>query len=325
MSTKNSTAQQRARKHQQKIDGGLEAKLPKLPYFKLFMAPVIWGGALVAGRVISAELPSFTTTCIRFFIASLFMVPALYLKEKRFPRPTKQDAGWILLLSLTGMVFFNYFLFSGLRTVTAVRSSVMIAFTPSVVAVLSYLLFREKIHKTAGFGIILAFIGAILTITNGDIAAVIEAGFAQGDLFLIGCVIMWALYSIIAKFAMKNLSPLSVLTYGSVLGVLLLIPFTFLEDGWARLPNLSPAAYWSLLYVSIGAAGIAYLWYYEGIKAVGSSRASVFLNMEPVAAIFLGILLLGEEMSGIIAAGALLVLTGLFLTNRRKSEAAKSS
>jgi len=72
-----------------------------------------------------------------------------------------------------------------------------------------------------------------------------------------------------------------------------------------------------MLFLSIGAAGIAYLWYYEGIAHVGSSKASVFLNMEPVAAIAIGVILLGEELTIAVAIGALLVIGGLFLTNHK--------
>lgn len=288
-----------------------------IPMIKLFMAPVIWGGALAAGRIVSAELPAFTTSCIRFFIASLFMVPALYFKEKRFPKPTKHDLLWIISLSIVGVVIFNVLLFTSLKTITAVRSSVLLAFTPVVVALVARILFKERITLLISTGIVLATIGAILTITEGDIAGVVASGLAIGDIYMLGAVLAWAAYSIIIKQAMSRLSPLALLTYGSITGVLILLPITFLEQAWTLVPTLSTAALWSLLYLSIGAAGLAYLWYYEGIAVVGSSKASVFLNVEPVAAIALGVLLLGEELSLIVTIGAILVITGLFFTNHR--------
>ncbi|HLW22355.1 MAG TPA: DMT family transporter [Sphaerochaetaceae bacterium] len=289
----------------------------KLPMIKLFMAPVIWGGALAAGRIVSAELPAFTTSFIRFLIASLFMVPALYLKEKHFPKPTKHDLLWIGSLSIVGVVIFNVLLFTSLETITAVRSSVLLAFTPVVVAIVARILFKEKLTLLIMAGIVLATIGAVLTITNGDIAGVIASGLAIGDIYMLGAVLAWAAYSIIIKQAMSRLSPLALLTYGSVTGVLILFPITLMEQAWSQVPTLSGAAIWSLLYLSIGAAGLAYLWYYEGIAKVGSSKASVFLNVEPVAAIALGVLLLGEELSLIITIGAILVISGLVLTNHR--------
>lgn len=289
----------------------------RIAMIKLFLAPVIWGGALSAGRIVSAELPAFTTSCVRFIIASLLMFPALKLKEKRFPKPTGKDLLWIFLLSLVGVVMFNAFLFTSLKTITAVRSSVMLAFTPALVTVVAFFLFKEPIKITTILGILSATIGAVLTITNGNFREVLRSGIAIGDIYMLGAVCAWAAYSILIKYAMKRLSPLALLAYGSAMGVLILIPLTIIEGSWSAVLQLSPQAIWSMIYLSFGAAGLAYLWYYEGIAVVGSSKASVFLNMEPVAAIFLGVLVLGEKLTMVIAIGALLVIGGLFLTNHK--------
>lgn len=301
-----------------RIDALPQTASLRLSMVKLFLAPVIWGGALTAGRIVSAELPAFTTSCIRFIIAGLLMFPALYLKEKRFPKPSRKDLLWIFLLSLVGVVMFNALLFTSLKTITAVRSSVMLAFPPAVVTVVAFFLFKERLSAMIIMGTFSATIGAILTITNGDISGVVRSGLAVGDLYMLGAVLAWAAYSIIIKFAMSRLSPLALLAYGAAMGVGILIPLTIIEGGWALVPALSTKAIWSILYLSIGAAGLAYLWYYEGIAVVGSSKASVFLNVEPVAAIFLGVLVLGEELSLVVALGAILVIGGLFLTNYKR-------
>lgn len=290
----------------------------QIHYVKLFLAPVLWGGALVAGRVIANELPPLTITFLRFLCVSAFLLPVLYIKNRGFPRPTRKAALLLVLLSITGVLMFNYFLFSGLQTVTAARSSVIISFTPAFVALVSGLFFRERITPIMALGICAAFIGAVITITEGKLEVILRGGISVGDLFLLGCVLTWTVYSITAKYAMQDLTPLTVLTYGSVTGSVLLIPFAFSGGGLAGL-SAQPIETWlSLLYLSIGAAGIAYLFYYEGIKAVGASRASIFLNLEPAAAITLGILLLDEQLTLPVTLGAILVIGGLFLTNYRK-------
>lgn len=290
----------------------------QIHYIKLFLAPVLWGGALVAGRVVAVNLPPFTTTFIRFSAVSLFLVPVLYFRRGSFPRPSKKAAILLVALSFTGVLLFNFFLFSGLRTVTAVRSSVIIAFTPAVVALVSGLFFREKIRPLMGLGILAAFIGAVITITEGELQLIFSRALSVGDLFLLGCVFTWTIYSITAKYAMAELAPLTVLTYGSVIGAVLLIPFALTEGALVDLGSQPPETWISLLYLSIGAAGIAYLFYYEGIQAVGASRSAIFLNLEPVAAISLGMLILDEELSLAVALGAVLVIGGLFLTNYQK-------
>lgn len=295
----------------------------KLHYVKLFFAPVLWGGALVAGRVVAPNLPPFTTAFLRFLAVSLFLLPFLYAREGEFPRLSRRSALLLMLLSFTGVMMFNYFLFSGLRTVTAVRSAVFIAFTPSVVALVSALFFRERVNLLMGIGIVAAFVGAVVTITDGNIGMVLSKAVSTGDLFLLGCVLMWTVYSITAKFAMGEMAPFTLLTYGSLLGSLFMSPFVLWEGAIFSLHTQPPETWFGLLYLSVGAAGIAYLWYYEGIKAVGASRAAIFLNLEPVAAMLLGIVILNEQVTLPVLIGAVLVISGLLLTNYPRRTPAK--
>ena len=294
--------------------------LIKKHYIKLFLAPVLWGGALVGGRIIAGNLPPFTITLLRFIIVSLFSLPILYFKNGRLPIPSCKAVFHLMVLGLSGVLMFNFFLFSGLRTVSAIRSSIFISVSPFVVLLSSGLVFHEKITKQSLTGIILGFSGAIITITNGNISLLYSKGISAGDLFLVGCIFSWTIYSISAKYALVHLTPLTMLAYSSVLGVVFLIPFA-LKEGVLSTLGTQPSSTWlSLLYLSIGASGLAHIFYYQGIKAVGTSRSAIFLNLEPVAAISLSIIILGETLSYSLLTGAVLVISGLLLTNYKKME-----
>lgn len=293
---------------------GMMGYTMRIHYIKLFFAAVIWGGALVAGRVIAGNLPPFTITFLRFSLVSLFLLPLLYLRTGHLPRPSVKGTLLVVLVSLSGVVAFNYFMFAGLRTVTAVRSSVIIAFTPAVVALAAGLFFGERLTLLKILGFLSALLGALVTITDGRLLLLFSQSPSVGDLFLLGCVFTWAVYSFSTKFALRHLSPLAVLTYASVLGAVLLLPPALAEGALGSLAGRPPAIWFSLIYLSLGAAGLAYLWYYEGIEAVGASGSVIFLNLEPVSAILLGVLILGEQLTLPVVTGAALVLTGLVLT-----------
>jgi drug/metabolite transporter (DMT)-like permease len=287
-----------------------------LSYIKLALGPILWGGALVAGRVVSADLPPLTITWVRFALVSIMLLPVVRLRAGRLPRPSRGDLLALLMLSVTGVVMFNLFLFSGLRTVTAVRSSVILSLSPSVVALVLVTLFGERAGWNTVLGIIVAFVGAVVTITNGDPARVLAGGISVGDLFLLGCVLSWSAYTIIARYAMRNLSSLTVLAYSSVIGTLLLTPVAARADVVTEFASASLPTWLAFAYLVFGAAGLAYLMYYEGIREVGPNRAAVFINLEPVTAILLGVGLLGEGLSAPLLIGAALVILGLYLVNR---------
>ena len=285
-------------------------------YIKLVLAPILWGGALVAGRVVAADLSPLTITWIRFLLVSVFLLPVLRLFEGRFPRPKRRDWFLLILLGLTGVVLFNLLLFAGLKTVTAVRSSVLIALGPAVTAIAMMTFFREPARWNALVGIATAFVGAVITITNGHPGRLLAGGISIGDGYLLCCVLSWAAYTILARPAMQVLSPLAVLAYSSLIGTILLTPFALHGGIVASLAGFSWITWGCLLYLSFGAAGLAYLWYYMGVRDVGPSRAAVFINLEPVSAILLGVLLLGETLTWPVLVGGALVISGLYLVNR---------
>ncbi|MFP3959572.1 MAG: DMT family transporter [Spirochaetaceae bacterium] len=286
-------------------------------------APVLWGAALVAGRVVSADLPPITITWIRFVLVSLVLLPMLKFREGRLPRPRRGETVALLLLAITGVVLFNLFLFSGLQTVTAVRSSVILALSPSVVALALMVLFGERAGWNAALGIAVAFVGVIVTITDGRPALVLAGGVSIGDLYLLGSVLSWSAYTIIARYAIRNLSSQAVLSYSSIMGAVLLTPIALRGDIVAELAAAPPVVWAALLYLIVGAAGIGYFMYYEGIREVGPNRAAVFLNLEPISAILLGVVLLGEGLSTPVLLGAGLVICGLYLVNRPAGRNAK--
>lgn len=287
-----------------------------LSYIKITLAPVLWGGSLVAGRFIANELPAITITWVRFSIVAVVLLPALRIIEGRLHKPSVRGTVLLLALTTTGILLFNVFLFSGLQSVTATRSSVIIAFAPSAVALILFLAFHEPLRTSGSIGIALAFIGAAITITEGDPARALSGGIGVGDLFLLGCVVSWAVYTILARYAMREMTALTVLTYSSVLGALLLSPLVLVRSGFTAVTALSLGTWGAVLYLSVGAAGIAYLFYYQAIRDIGANEAAVFLNLEPVSAIVLGVFLLGESLTTPVLFGGTLVIAGLYLVNR---------
>ena len=287
-----------------------------ISYIKLALVPIIWGGALVAGRVVAADLPPLTITWIRFLLVSLYLLPALRLFEGRLPLPKRRDWILLVLLSLTGVVLFNLFLFSGLQTVTAVRSGVVISLTPAAIAAALILFYKEPAPLNTIVGIAVAFLGALVAITDGDPGKALAGGVSAGDGYLLGCVLSWTAYTLLARPVLRNISGLTTLTYTSIIGTILLTPFAAKGEIVATLLESSWPTWAGLLYLSFGAAGLAYLWYYAGIRDVGPGKAAVFLNLEPVSAIVFGALLLGERLTWPVLTGAAMVLTGLYLVNR---------
>lgn len=234
------------------------------------------------------------------------MVP----KESRIP---------VVIAGLSGIALFNIFLFSGLQMVSAGRSSVIIASTPAVVALVSLVMREERHSPLFILSIVMAFLGASIVIAEGNPLSLLGKLPGRGDLLILGCVASWTVYSFAGKAVLKQLSPLTAIFYSSLIGAMILAIPAILEGRFHLLTEVGFAPWANLIYISLGAAGLAHVSYYYGIREVGPSRSAIFMNLEPVSAILLGAILLEESLSASLLIGTILVLAGVsFSTLVRK-------
>ncbi|RKX74791.1 MAG: EamA/RhaT family transporter [Spirochaetes bacterium] len=286
------------------------------PYLKISMVPLLFGIAIVSGRVIAMEIPPFTAAFLRFSFAAVSLILIVVKRNGRIPLPELRQLVVLLMVSITGVVLFNYCLFSGLKTITASRAAVILALIPTVVTLFSVILFKEQASFLLIFGVIFAFAGAVIVITGGRAAQIVKQGINSGDLFILGGVLCWATYTLLGKAAMKDVSALLAITYSCIFGALLLFIPAYLETRFLSLFDYSLKAWLNLLNMGVVGVAFAHVLYYEGVKDLGNSKAAIFINLESVSAIFFGVIFLGEEITLPFAIGTLLVLIGVFLTSR---------
>ncbi len=287
-----------------------------LTYLKLLATMALWGGTFVAGRMLAGVVPPFAAAFLRFAIAGLLLLALLYHYERRLPPLSRRQLGAVVLLGLTGVFGYNVAFFTGLQSVAAGRAALIIALNPVGITLLSALFGGEPLRPLRSLGVVISLCGAVLVISNGRLAALVSGGIGRGELALLGCVLCWALYSVIGRRAMYSLEPLTAVTYSALAGALLLAPAALAGGVLSRAPGYPPAAWGSLVYLAVGGTVIGFLWYYQAIRAIGAVRAGVFINFVPVCGLLLGYLLLDEPLTPSLLQGGALVIAGAWLTNR---------
>ena len=286
-----------------------------ITYVKLLLMAVFWGGTFIAGRVIGSDVEPFSAAFVRFVFASVMLLLLTWRVEGRLPPIRREQMIPIILLGMTGVFAYNAFFFKGLQTVSAGRASVIVATNPILITILSALLFKERLTLTKATGILISVTGAIFVISRGNPSDVLTGTLGWGELFTFGCVLSWVSYSLIGKAVMADLSPLVSVAYSSVAGTVALLFPAYLE-GVTRDINHYPISSWlALLYLAFFGTVLGFQWYYQGIKAIGPSKASIFINFVPISAVVLAFLVLGEPVTPSLVAGVILVSTGVYLTN----------
>ncbi len=291
-------------------------------YAKLFLTAVFWGGTFIAGRILAQEVAPWSGSFLRFLVASVCMVPLVWHFEGRLQRLRKKQLFVVFLSGMTGVFLYNVFFLTGLQTVQAGRASVIVASNPVLISLFAALLFRgERMTLLKAIGVVLSVTGAVYVITRGSPSTLLEGAIGRGELLIFGCVASWVSYSLIGKVVMRDVQPVSAVTYACLIGSAALLPPALVEGMAANLGGYSLAAWVSIVYLGFFGTCLGFIWYYEGIREIGPSKAGVFINFVPISAVIMSYFLLGEPVDLSLLAGGALVLSGIYLTNRSAGDA----
>jgi len=284
--------------------------------FYLSMAAIFWGGTFVAGRLLIVEIDAYSAAFLRFSMASTLLLPLLYHREGRLQRLSGRQFIAVLLLGLSGIYAYNIFFFSGLITVEAGRASLIIAANPVFIALLSWLFFGESLTPRKAVGILLSVIGAMWVIAKGNLTELLSGDVGVGELFLLGCVASWVVYTLVGKRVLSGMSPLAAVAYSCLFGALALF-FPAQQHGlFETVVQLSTGAWLNLLYLAIFGTVLGFVWFYRGVKEIGAAKAGQFINLVPVSGVFFGAFFLDEALTVSLLLGGALILSGLWMTNR---------
>ncbi|MCW8860616.1 MAG: DMT family transporter [Deltaproteobacteria bacterium] len=285
-------------------------------YLKLLLMATFWGGTFIAGRLLAGEVSPFSAAFLRFSIASLVLV---FLTLRSYGKlPAIKSGQWLplVLLGLSGIFAYNAFFFKGLELIEAGRAAVIIANNPIFIGLFATLIFKEKLNFQKVLGIILSIFGAVIVITHGHPTMLLLEGIGKGELYIFGSVASWVTYSLVGRAALKGFSPLVAVTYSAVIGTILLFPFACVEGLLQNIQTYSIISWASLFYLGLFGTVLGFVWYYQGIKKIGSTRAGQFINFVPVSAVLLSVWILDEPLTLSLLFGLLFVSGGVYLTNR---------
>ena len=292
--------------------------LPARIYGKLVLMAVFWGGTYIAGRIATAEMAPPAAALWRYLIASVALLGVAVLLEGGLPRLSGQQWLGVTLLGATGVALFNLCFMYGLARVSASRASLIVALNPAATLIGAALFLREPLTRNKSVGIVVALVGVSVVLGHGDPRALVTGSVSVGDILLFGCPVAWAAYALLGQRILRGLSPVAATTYAALIGTAMLaVVAAFTGD--LGIPGVSWRAWAAVGFIGVFGTAWAFVWFYEGVRAIGPARAAVFINLVPVAAITLGVLLLGEPLELSMLVGGALVVAGIWILNRPQS------
>ncbi|NHN30583.1 DMT family transporter [Paenibacillus agricola] len=288
------------------------------PYLLLIVATCLWGGNFVVGKVLVADIPPILLATLRWCIALIAITP-LYVKEAWKHRRLFIEKWKVLLfLSLTGVAGFNTLVYIAVQYTSSINAAVMNAATPILIIMATWMMLRERIRLSILPGIGLSMLGVLWMITRGSWEILIGLSFNQGDLWMLAAIMCWALYSVGMRHYAKQIPSQALFMYTIILSVAILIPLSVVET-MVRQPVLhSSVGIWmGLLYIGVLASLVAFSAWNQSIALIGPARCAGFLNLIPLFSTIFATAFTGESLHLYHFIGALLILMGIYVANRR--------
>ena len=290
-------------------------------YVFLILATALWGGNIIAAKVASnITLEPIKLSFFRNLVVIFLLLPFVFQKMNIIYYIFKKNWKIIIFFSILSVSIFNTFMNIALTTSSVISTSLMPAFAPSLIIVLSFFIFNSKISSLQFIGIIVSFIGFINIIIRGDILNLSSLNFVVGDIWMLGCVACWSLYSSLIRKIPKEIDNISFLFLIFFIGNIFVIPFYIFESSINHSFTINEKYGWVLvLYCGIGPALISYLLWIKAIKFIGANKSGLFLNLIPIFSSIISIIFLKEKLELFHIIGALLIFVGIYLVIKKNN------
>jgi len=299
-------------------DHGPLALITGQPYLLLVLAPIFWGGNLVAGKAAVGQIDPFLLLVGRWFGASLILIvlAAPHMKTD-WPR-VRASMFWLVFYGVLGFATFNILMYSSAYHTAAINASIEQAAIPVLVLLGNFLVFKVRAKLLQVVGLVLTIIGVIWVATHGDPQRILALSMNIGDGMVLAACLCYAIYSLVLRYRpdIHWLSFMFVTALAALAASLVFV--VFIGGGIPRvlaaIPQTTLIGWVCIGYVMIFPSIMAQLCYARGVELVGPNRASIFINLLPITGTVLSIIILGERLEMFHLISAVLVVAGIALS-----------
>lgn len=288
----------------------------------IFIAPALWSANYIVAKLAPGVIEPHLLALLRWVMAFAMMLPfawqELRAKSVQWPGEWRD----LLILGALGMWICGAFVYIGGRTTSATNIGLLYAITPVLIAVASARLFDDRMRGWQIAGVVLALSGMVLIVARGSLTNLLAVRFVAGDLWVLSAALSWVAYSLLLRRQPSALGPFARLTVIAAAGVLVLVPFTLVEVIHTGLPVDWPFALLLSFTVALLPGFGAYQAYSFMQRELGPARTGLVLYLSPLYSAIIAWSILGEQPAWFHAAGAGLILPGMYLATRTGKPAA---
>jgi len=229
----------------------------------------------------------------------------------------KANLGYFLVMGALGFAGFNILYYIAAHSTTAINLGILQGAVPICVLIGAFIAYRTPMSLLQVLGIMITVLGVAVVTVEGDPRNLFNLAFNIGDLLMLAACFVYSIYAVALR-KRPEVSGLAMFAVMASSALVVSLPFVIWEIASGALIWPTGNGWLVIAFVVIFPSFTSQLFFMRGVQLIGPGRAGVFINLVPIFASALSVLLLGEKFGLFHAVGMVLVLGGIWVAERAR-------
>ena len=288
----------------------------------LVCATLFWAGNFNIGKFAFIEsISPFTLAFLRWLLVWIILMPFTYKEILSLKTIIFKNFKLLFLLGLSSVFLFTALTYKALNYTQVINASLFNTAIPATIILVCFLLKIEKTNIFQLAGLLISTLGILAIVTRLDLNILSSLDFNKGDLLMIIAIISWGVYSAFLKKRNFEISLLALIHITCTFGLAMLAPAFWIELNQGNSLDINLNLFYILLYVAIFPSIGSYYCWAGAVSIIGPNRAGIFLSLIPLFSTFFAMIFFDEKFLFFHLIGSILIILGLFLSNKKISNA----
>jgi len=287
-----------------------------LPFLEALFAVLVWGASFIATKIAVGQISPTSVVWLRFAIGIPILLLAVVMR-KQFAFPKGNEWWYFALLGFLGISFHQWLQSNGLKTAQATTTAWIVSISPAFIAILGWLVLKEKLNLVQSLGIALSMVGVLVVVSKGDLSSLAGGKFGTyGDFLILISAINWAVFSILSRRGLLH-HPSTMMTFWVMtIGWLITSVAFFANKNYIDFPQLDLRGWMAMIYLGVFTTGLAYIAWFDALSQLPAAQTGAFLFIEPLTSMVVAAVILNEKITPVSVLGGAVILVGIWMVNR---------
>jgi len=263
------------------------------------------------------DIPPYSLTFFRWLTVWLILFPFTYKEILKNKKEIFNSLPLLFFLGLMTIGLFVPFVYTALKYTQVTNATLLNTAIPAAIILFCFIFKFEKTNVFQLLGLLISTLGVLVIITRSDLNVLLNLDFNIGDLWMIGAVICWGLYSTFLKKLKLKISLFSTVQVICTCGLLFAFPQFLYEYNQGIVVNINKAFLYSIIYTAVFPSIVSYSCWTGAISIIGANRSGIFVSLIPLFGTGMAIFFFNEEFKLYHLVASILIIVGLFLSNKK--------